>query len=135
MNTITFLNRIMGNLFGTKTTPALPTQYWLGLSSTSPGVDGTGVSEPSGGTSGYARVQLTTLSEPTYGTISNTGAVSFNESTAPWGTMTHYVIYDAPTSGNLLMFGALTISRAVEQNTVITIRAEELTITLENPSP
>ena len=133
MNTTTFLNRIIGNLFGTQTAPPLPTQYWLGLSSTAPGIDGTGVTEPSSVGTGYSRVRLVSLSAPSNGTISNTAAVSFDESTMQWGTMTHYVIYDAPTGGNLLMFGLLTISRAVEQNTVITIRAGELTITLENP--
>lgn len=134
MNTTHFLNRVMGNVFNTKVNPALPTQYWIGLSSTAPNIAGAGVSEPSSVGTGYGRVQLTSLSDPADGEITNNGAISFEESLTSWGVMTHYVIYDASTGGNLLMYGLLTISRAVEQNTVITIKSGELTITLENPT-
>ena len=34
MNTTYFLNQVMGNLFKTKETPALPSEYYIGLSST-----------------------------------------------------------------------------------------------------
>jgi len=44
------------------------------------------------------------------------------------------MLYDSQTGGNLLMFGDLTIQRTVEQGTVITIKAGELVITLENPT-
>jgi hypothetical protein len=111
----------------------LPTQYWLGLSSTAPTIDGLGVTEPTSIGTAYGRVQITNLSVPSNGQVSNTAAISFEESTTSWGTMTHYVIYDGNVGGNLLMFGLLTISRSVEENTVITIRAGELRITLENP--
>jgi len=134
MNTTYFKNVIVGNTFNTQTTPALPTQYWIGLSSTPPTVGGTGVTEPSGVGTGYSRVQLTNLSAPVNGEIHNGGVVSFDESLTSWGTVTHYVVYDAPVSGNLLMFGLLAISRQVEQNTVVAIRAGELTTTLENPT-
>ena len=36
MNTTYFLNQVMGNLFKTKETPALPSEYYIGLSSTAP---------------------------------------------------------------------------------------------------
>lgn len=121
-------------MFGTKPTPPIPAQFWIGLSSTAPNISGGGVTEPSTAGTAYGRVRLTTLSEPTNGVIVNNGTIVFEESLTSWGTMTHYVIYDAATGGNLLMYGPLTISRAVEQNTVITIRAGELIITLENPS-
>jgi hypothetical protein len=124
----------MGNVFNSKVNPPLPTQYWIGLSSTSPNIAGAGVTEPSTIGTGYGRVQLTSLSEPSGGEITNSGAISFEESLTSWGVMTHYVIYDASIGGNLLMYGPLTISRAVEQNTVITIKSGELTIILENPS-
>lgn len=134
MNTTYFLNLAMGNLFRTKTTPAIPTTYYLGLSKTAPTISGTGVSEPSTSGTGYRRVSLASLSAPTNGTITNSAPVSFNESTSNWGTMTHYVVYDAVTGGNLLFYGTLSIPRTVEQDTVITVKAGELTITLSNPA-
>lgn len=124
----------MGNPFGTKTTQAIPTTYYLGLSKTAPTISGMGVSEPSTSDTGYGRVSLASLSAPTNGTITNSAPVSFNESTSNLGTMTHYVVYDAVTGGNLLFYGTLSISRTVEQDTVITVKAGELTITLSNPA-
>lgn len=40
MNTTYFLNQVMGNLFKTKETPALPEEYYIGLSSTAPAPKG-----------------------------------------------------------------------------------------------
>ena len=58
MNTTYFLNCSAGNLFGTKTTPAIPTAYYIGLSTSAPDVSGSGANEPSTD-AGYARVELT----------------------------------------------------------------------------
>ena len=124
----------MGNLFHTKELPALPAKYFIGLSSTEPNVDGTCDGEPSTSGTGYARVELTNLSEPIAGVIKNTAPVSFNESITDWGTMLYYVVYDSLTGGNLLFFNNLSISRSVEPNTVITIKSGELSISLEPPS-
>lgn len=129
MTTTHFLNRVMGNVFKTQETPALPTTYYIGLSSTTPAVDGTGVTEPLS-TAGYARVELICLSEPTGGVISNTEAVSFEESTANWGTMTHFAIFDAETDGNLLMYDALSTARNVETATIITFKEGSLSLSL-----
>ena len=135
MNTNYFLNCVAGNVFQTKTSPAIPTAYYIGLSTTAPAVDGTGVNEPSID-AGYARVPLTSLSEPVDGLITNTLAINFNESTASWGTITHFVIYDAADadSGNLLMFGALSTPRAVEADTIMTIKENYLKLSATNPA-
>lgn len=130
MNTTYFLNMVMGNVFKTKTSPALPTNYYIGLSSTTPTTSGTGVTEPSGGA--YARVQMANMSQPSNGVITNTAAITFPESTRSWGTLTHYVVYDAATGGNLLFYGALANSRTVDSNTTIAFKVGEFTITLEN---
>lgn len=131
MNTTYFMNQVMGNVFNTKTSPALPTEYYIGLSSTEPGLDGKGVTEPAL-SAGYSRVKLDVLSEPTAGVITNEQAISFEESTANWGTMTHFVIYDALDGGNLLMYDTLSTARNVEAATIVTIKAGSLTLTLSN---
>lgn len=135
MNTNYFLNCVAGNVFQTKTSPAIPTAYYIGLSTTAPAVDGTGVNEPSID-AGYSRVPLTSLSEPVDGLITNTLAINFDESTASWGTITHFVIYDAAgaDSGNLLMFGALSTPRAVEADTIMTIKENYLKLSVTNPA-
>lgn len=133
MNTTYFLNQVMGNVFNTKKDPALPTEYFIGLSSTAPSVDGTGVSEPAA-SAGYARVKLEVLSEPNAGVITNNAAISFEESTANWGTMTHFAIFDAADGGNLLMYDSLSTARNVEAATIVTIKAGSLTLTLSNPA-
>ncbi len=131
MNTTYFLNLAAGNLFKTKVNPAIPADLYIGLSTTTPTIAGANVTEPAAA-SGYSRVKLVSLSEPTSGVVTNEQAVSFNESTASWGTITYFVIYDAATSGNLLMFGALSTPRVVEAATIMTIKAGYLNLTTQN---
>lgn len=88
MNTTYFLNCVAGNLFHTKENPAIPAQYYIGLSSSTPAIDGSGVNEPSTD-AGYQRLLLTNLSEPVDGLVSNEQDINFDESTANWGTITH----------------------------------------------
>lgn len=133
MNTIYFLNQVAGNLFRTKTTPALPAEYFIGLSISEPTATGTNVGEPSAA-SGYSRVKLEDLSAPTNGIVTNNADISFDESTASWGTVTHFVIYDDLVGGNLLMYGALSTPRAVEANTVMVIRKNYLKLSVQNPA-
>lgn len=134
MNTTRFKNLIMGNLFGTDKTVSIPTKYYIGLSSTAPNMDGTGVTEPSASSTGYSRVELTTLSSPANGVITNTDAIQFPESQSDWfgagSPATHYVIYDSKTGGNLLMYNELTKTRIIESNTVTTINASSLSLKL-----
>lgn len=133
MTSTYFLNCIMGNVFKTKENPTLPNKVYLGLSSTAPAVDGSGVSEPLA-SAGYERVELTNLGEPSNGMISNDSEISFPESSASWGTVTHFVLYDAPTNGNLLMFNVLSQSRSVETATIVMVKTGSLKLTLANPA-
>lgn len=135
MNTTYFLNLAAGNLFQTQTSPAIPTAYYIGLSTTSPNTSGANVNEPS--TAGaYTRVKLTSLSAPTNGVVTNNSDISWPESTSDWGTVTSYVIYDSATvgSGNLLMYGDLSTARTVEKDTIMTIKASYLKLSVLNPT-
>ena len=133
MNTTYFLDVVAGNVLRTKTNPGIPTRLYLGLSSTEPTIGGTNVTEPGAGT-GYSRVELTNLSEPSSGVVTNEASIDFDESTSAWGTMTHYVVFDAATGGNLLMYGRLSTSRTVEAATSMTIKTGSLNISVINPS-
>lgn len=134
MNTTRFKNLIMGNVFRTNTSVPIPSTYYVGLSSTEPNVSGGGVTEPSTSGTGYARVALSSLSTPSDGVITNNSAITFPESLTSWfpaaNPATHYVIYDAATGGNLLMYNELVTPRIIEVSTVATIRAGSLYLQL-----
>ena len=131
MTTTYFLNCVMGNVFHTKTDPALPTTYYVALSSTAPSVDGTGVTEPPENV-GYERIAITSLGEPENGVIKNVEDIDFPESTGNWGTITHYAVLDAPVAGNLLFYNALEKSRIVQADNQVRFKAGSMTITLES---
>lgn len=130
MVTTYFLNLAAGNLFGTKTDPAIPSDYYLGLSSTLPQKDGTGVTEPSTSGTAYARVQLTTLSDPVNGTVTNEDVISFPKSTDTWGTLPYFVVFDSASGGNLCLYDELEASRTVESNTVVAFEVGGLSLTV-----
>ena len=132
MNTTYFLNLVAGNVMGTQTDPAIPGKYYLALSQEAPSLDGTGVVEPDSA-AGYARIEMTNLSAPVDGVITNNSELAFNESTGDWGVLTHYGIFDAETGGNLLMYEALTQSRTVETGTVMVVRPGYLKLSVINP--
>lgn len=132
MNTTYFLNLIAGNVFGTDKDPVIPTAYYLGLSTTTPTTDGGNVSEPAT-SKGYKRMPLAgNLSAPNNGVISNKENILFDESTASWGEITHYCIFDAASGGKLLMYGALSTSRTVEANTVMVVKGGSLKLSVVN---
>ena len=131
MNTTYFLNLVAGNVFRTQTSPSIPTNYYIGLSTTTPTASGTNITEPNS-SAGYSRVQLTNLSTPSNGVITNSADINWTESTGSWGTVTYYVIWDAATGGHALSYGALTSPRSVETSTIISIRANSLSLSVKN---
>lgn len=73
-----------------------------------------GAIEVSGG--GYARQSLQGTSHwtsPVNGASSNITAVNFPTATAPWGTIDHYGVFDALTSGNLLIFDVIAVPKVI----------------------
>ena len=133
MTTVYFLNCIAGNVFGSASVPSIPSAYYIGLSTTQPNANGTNVTEPASA-GGYARVRLNSIGNPQNGAVTNTSAISFNESTSSWGVVTHFVVYDAATGGNLLMYGELTSPRTVDAATTIAIKPGDLSLTVQNHS-
>ena len=89
--------------------------------------DSGGGTEVSGGS--YARAALspsttnwastggaTTTTNPRAGAggaTSNNVAITFPAPTANWGVCTHFGVFDASTGGNLLIHGALTASKTI----------------------
>lgn len=93
-----------------------PTVLAVGLFTSSP-TDANSGTEVSGGS--YARVQRDPLdanwtgASATDGLTDNAAALTFPAPTANWGVVTHFGIFDATTAGNLLVWGALTTPKTV----------------------
>jgi hypothetical protein len=117
-------NKLVDHIFRGQSFSA-PANVYVALLTAAPSDSGGGT-EVTGGN--YARVTVaaslanfagtqsagsTTASSGTGGQTSNNGAVTFPAPNANWGVVTHFGIYDASTSGNLLFHGALGTSKTI----------------------
>jgi hypothetical protein len=133
-------NKLVDQLFRGQAAPTTSTLY-VGLLTAAPSDTGGGT-EVSGGS--YARVAVTSslanwagtqsaastvASSGTGGQTSNNAAITFPTPGATWGTVTHFGIYDASSGGNLLFWGALTISKTINQSDTVTFPAASLSVT------
>lgn len=103
-----------------------PAAVYVALFTTDPTDAGTGT-EVSGGS--YAR-QSATFTSPSNGSSTLAADVTFPTATGNWGTVTHFGIYDASTSGNLLYHGALNNSKNIQTGDILRIQVNNLTVTL-----
>lgn len=121
-----------------------PTTVYVALF-TAPPTDAAGGTEVSGG--GYARVAIAsslanwagtqgagtvTSSTGTSGTTSNNAVITFPQSSASWGTIVGFGIFDALTGGNMLIFGGLTASVAVPSGVTASFAAGQLSFQIDN---
>ena len=65
------------------------------------------------------------------GTIANSADIVWAAATASWGTITHIGICDAATAGNMLVYGALTASKAVGNADQFKLAASALSVGLD----
>lgn len=102
-----------------------PATVYVALFTSAPSDTGGGT-EVSGGS--YARVAVTSsmanwagtqsagstvASSGTGGTTSNNGAITFPAPTANWGVVTAFGLFDSSSSGNLLIYGNLSVSKTI----------------------
>lgn len=77
----------------------------------------------------YARVQVTAWDAPSGRATQNTNAINFaTPGSAGDGDVTHIGIWDAPTSGNLLFYGALNTAKAIQNGIPFSIAAGDIDI-------
>jgi hypothetical protein len=127
------MNRVLDKNFGASAYSE-PATYYFGLSTTAPNIDGTGATEPSGGS--YARVAFTN-NKTNFGVASNAAltnlvAVTFPESSASWGTIVAVGMWDASSAGNLWWYDTLTPSRAVASLTTVLFAIGSVTVQMTN---
>lgn len=122
-----------------------PTAVFVGLLTAAPS-DAGGGTEVTGGS--YARQSVTSAlanwagtqsagstaaSSGTGGTTSNNGTITFPAPTANWGVVTHFGVYDAVTTGNLLFWAALTVNKTINSGDAApSFAAAALTFQIDN---
>jgi len=103
----------------------MPSAVYLGLSVASMADDASGT-ELSG--SGYAR-QAVTFSAASGGTTSNSGAITFPTATGSWGSVGYWSLWDAASSGNMLLHGSFSAAKSIASGDVLRVSAGDLDIT------
>jgi hypothetical protein len=104
-----------------------PATVYAALFTSDPTDAGSGT-EVTGGS--YTRKAIT-FAAPSNGVATNSAsAVEFDQATADWGTVTHFGIYDASTSGNLLYHGALATSKTIQNGDVFKFATSSVSVTL-----
>ena len=103
-----------------------PTTKYIGLFTAISDGEAGSVTEVSG--SAYARQSMAFSTSGA--TTSNSAAVEFPTATGSWGTITHVGIFDAVSSGNLMVYATLTASKAIASGDVFRVPSGDLDITL-----
>ena len=109
-------NELMDHIFGCNTTNYVPpADLYLALSTTHPLDTAAGMAEPTIGVGGYARAQCdeTDFGASAAGIVASTVDIPFPLATLPWGTITHFAIFDDPAAGNMMMHGSLVVPKAI----------------------
>ena len=119
--------KILDHITG-RTSYTKPSSVFLGLSTGDFTDTGSGSSELTIGTNGYARVEVA-FDAAASGATSNTSAIDFPAATGNQGTLSHWALFDAASSGNMLIHGAFSASKTIETNDVLRIAAGDLDLT------
>lgn len=117
-------NEILDHILGTGSY-TMPTVYLALFTAVTDGEAGT-VTEVSG--SGYSR-QLCAFGAASGGVASNSALEQFTAAGGNWGTITHWGLYDASTTGNLLIYGALDTSRVINDGDTLSFAIGAIDIT------
>jgi len=110
-----------------------PTIY-VGLSTADPGDDAAGLAEPSG--NNYSRVTTAAgdwnaATGTTPCLIDNANAITFPQASGPWGTVSHFALFDASSGGNMLAHGSLGTPQAIVSGNTPEFAAGDLDVSLD----
>jgi len=122
-------NELMDHIFNAAYTPVAT--VYIGLSTADPLDDDSGIAEPVG--NNYAREAIA-FSAANARAITHAAAITFNQASGPWGTITHWFVCDHAsnttwgTNVNMLAHGALNTSKAVVSGNTPSIAIGEVDI-------
>lgn len=117
-------NKILDHVLGT-TAYTAPSTVYIGLATASFADDNSGT-ELTG--NNYSRVSAS-FDAAASGTTDNSAAIEFAAATGSWGSVSHFGIFDAASSGNLLIHGAFTSAKTISSGDVLKIATGDLDIT------
>ena len=119
--------KVLDHVFG-GTSYTAPSTLYVALFTAAPSDSGGGTEVSTSGTA-YSRQTITFTTSG--GTTSNTSAVEYSTATGSgFGTVVSMGIFDASSSGNLLAYGNLTVSKSVSAGDVFRFNASSIDITL-----
>ena len=104
---------------------SMPADIYLGLSVASMAEDGSGT-ELSG--SAYAR-QAITFAAASGGSSASNATVTFPTATGSWGTVAYWSIWDAASSGNMMLHGAFSASKVIGTGDILRVNSGDVTVT------
>lgn len=110
------------------TSQTSPTTVYLALFQTNPAEDGSGTETAY---TGYARQSSAWTSLNGSGETENTASITFPANGGAQVTITHAAVFDAVSSGNMLIYGVLTASKVLETSDVLSFAAGALVLTLD----
>jgi len=117
-------NEILDHILGTGSY-TMPSAVYVGLSTGSFGDDNSGT-ELTG--NNYSRVSAS-FSAAASGTTSYSAAIEFAAATGSWGSVSHFGLFDAASSGNLLIHGAFSSAKTIASGDILRIAAGDLDVT------
>ena len=118
--------KFLDHFTGTASTSA-PSAVYLGLATGSIGDDASG-SELTG--NNYSRKAITFASASS-GSIASNANVEFDPATGSWGDVSHWGIFDASSSGNLLFHGSFTSAKTIASGDILKVASGSLTISAD----
>jgi hypothetical protein len=117
-------SKLIDHFLGT-TTYTKPTTVYVGLFTVTPGEAGGGT-EVTGGS--YAR-QVATFNAASSGSTTNSANIDYTG--MPAATTVAIGIFDAITSGNMLLYGALTTNKTTDAGDTLRIATGSLTVSID----
>lgn len=137
-------NEIVDHIFRARSYSG-PATIYVSLHTGDPGESGASSEVSTSGTN-YARAALAASasnwkgtgnevtgvdSAGTGGQTKNAVTITFNVPSATWGTVTHFALWDAVSSGNCLGSGALTTAKVINTSDTVSFAADTLTVTFD----
>ena len=117
-------NKLIDHFLGT-TSYTMPAAVYVGLFTVTPG-EAAGGTEVTGGS--YAR-QAATFTAASSGATSNNTNIDFTG--MPAATTVAIGIFDASTSGNMLLYGSLTVNKTTDAGDTLRIATGDLDISID----
>ena len=107
-----------------------PTTVFISLSTSDPGVDGSGISEPSTGEN-YDRVAHASWETASGGFTENSGDIEFNPASASWGTITYMAICNSLAQGDVLWYDQATPNQEPTAGDTVKFNDGDIEVTLD----